>query len=438
MPTGGTIAAPATPPGRSPRALLRVSGPECDRIADERLIGPPPPAAAGPCSLRLDVRRTLPVLAWRARAPRSFTGEDTLELSFPGNPELARRVLASVCAVDGVRPAGPGEFSARAYLNARLTLDQAEGVAALVHAATAEHLEAARELLSGRAGRRYRGWADRVLSLLSLVEAGIDFTDEEDVRPIAPGRLAAELSALAGEIASFLGAAAGREPGPELPVVVLAGAPNAGKSTLFNALLGRRRAVASPLAGTTRDALQEPLGLGSGPRVLLTDLPGLDDAPAGRVEARAQAAARAALAHAAVVLWCDPEGRFDPGAAPPAGAAAAVLRVRTMADRAPTAPPGRDGLCVCALDGRNLDALRLAIADAAYTGSASARVAPRHALALHHAADDLRRAADHARDAPELVAHSLRSALRRFEELAGRLGVEDVLGRIFSTFCIGK
>lgn len=438
MPTGGTIAALATPPGRSARALVRVSGPDCDLLARRALADAPEPPGAGPARLRLGPGLLLPVLAWRARAPRTFTGEDTLELSFPGNPELCRRVLAALCEVEGVRPANPGEFSARAYLNGRLSLEQAEGVAALVSACTNEHLAAARGLLDGSSGARYRDWADRLLTLLSLVEAGIDFTEEEDVRPITPERLRGELAALEGEFASFLGSSGGREAWRETPLVVLAGAPNAGKSTLFNALLGRVRAVSSPVAGTTRDALEEPLTLEDpAHRVTLCDLPGLDDAARSGAAGGAQVAAREALARAAVVLWCDPSGVFEPAEAPPAGPGASVLRVRTKADRHGL-EPGRGDVGVCALDGRNLNALRRLLSESAWGGAALAWAAPRHALALASAAEQVRRAAELAHAGPELAAQALRSALSSMDELAGRLGTEDVLGRIFSTFCVGK
>jgi tRNA modification GTPase len=442
-----TIAAIASPPGRSVRGIVRLSGAATREALAAVLLPPVRPFERALRPARLAVYgSSLPVLVATYRAPRSYTGEDAAEILLPGNPFLLEEVLRSLTALPGVRQASPGEFTARAYLNDRLTLDRAEGVAATIAAESDEQLAAAGALLSGRTGAAYRRWAEELATLLALVEAGIDFTDQEDVVPIAPADLRARLERLSAVIRATLGAETGSEPTLATPRIVLAGAPNAGKSTLFNALLGRRRAVVSDIPGTTRDALEEPLDLshelpGAG-EVLLVDVAGLDEAMAagGAVDAQAQAAARRTLESADAVIHCDPSARFAPL---PVRPGTAVIRVRTMADR-PGAPDA--GIAVCALDGWNLPVLRRAIADAAVgpRSSALAAVLPRHRRALEAAAANLAHATEGIDPAgrslpdPALTASVLRRALDDLGELVGRISPDDVIGRIFATFCVGK
>jgi tRNA modification GTPase len=386
-------------------------------------------------------------------APRSYTGEDAAEVQVPGNPTLVERVVLDMTSREGVRLANPGEFTARAYLNGKLTLDQAEGVAATIAATNEEQLVAARSLLEGRAGAEYRRWAEELTTLLALVESGIDFTDQEDVVPIAPVALLSRINALRREVGAHLGHAGGREAAGALARVALVGRPNAGKSTLFNALLGRKRAVTSPLSGTTRDVLAEELDLGrdvpGASAVLLEDLAGLDPDfhGDGSVSAReAQLAASRAAADADVLLWCDPVGRFDAGGLPVGASRAKVIRVRTFGDQPRTAgEPSREDIAVCALDGWHLAVLRRAIVDAA-TSSRAAGVAallPRHRRAMGEAMGSLADAAGSVGAGPrlrnpELTATGLRGALDSLGELVGQISPDEVLGRVFATFCVGK
>lgn len=459
---GDTIVALASAPGQSRAALIRVSGPGARALADELAPGRFS-RGCRPGRLCLGTPASLPVplLVHGYPAPTSYTGEDVVELEIPGNPSLVERVLGALCARGGVRLAQPGEFSARAYLAGKMTIAQAEGVAAAIAATSAEQLDAARELATGRAGRACLALADECAAILALVEAGIDFVDQDGVVPIAPQDLVGRLARLREAIRGRLGAAEGCEVPAALARVALVGRPNAGKSTLFNALLGRARALTSPRAGTTRDVLEEQLDLsrdapGAG-CVVLMDLPGLDASARGEVDAGAQAAARAALDRADALIWCDPSGRFEgdgAGPIPKSGRGGAgtlratpVVRVRTLADR--PAPGSPQGLAVCALDGWNLGVLRRAIADAACrtpapAGATLAALLPRHRLALARAYAALGEARalpdpDAAcLDAPEAVASWLREALDALGELSGRLGPDEILGRIFSTFCVGK
>lgn len=468
MPLPDTIVALSTPPGRSLRAMVRVSGSGVRGLMYTRLAPVPGGRGAGRTRLSLDAGRSLPVLAAYFPAPGSYTGEDVLEIQFPGGPALAERVIAALTHGRAARPAHPGEFTARAYLAGKLTLDQAEGVAATIAAESAEDLAAARDLRDGGAGGRYTLLAGDLASCLALVEAGIDFTDQEDVAAISPSDLRARLADLAARVGSMLGAQAGFARS-EAPKVALFGPPNAGKSTLFNALLARRRAVTSPHAGTTRDVLSEELDLSSdapgSSSVELLDLPGLDADAADAVGRLSQRHARKALADADLLLWCDPTGRFEAGPEPIIPREdQRLVRVRTFADR-PGAPASGEEIAVCALDGWNLSSLRRAIADQAFSHRAAglAALLPRHRRALQLAAEGLadalelvtpgdagvsRSGAGVSRSGagvspahlshPELIAAALRASLDALDELVGRISPDEILGRIFSSFCIGK
>lgn len=461
------------------RAVVRLSGPSLPALL---LASGPAALLAEPIDLSSitapGVRRAvlrlapgaapLPVLALLYPAPRSFTGEHSAEFLVPGSPLVVQRVIAAVLAHEGVRHATPGEFSARAYLAGRLTLAQAEGIAATIAARSDAELAAAEDLHSGVTGRRFGAWADELATLLALVEAGIDFTDQDDVVAIAPGDLAARLDTLVGALSDHLGAARGAEHRDTLAIVALAGPPNAGKSTLFNALLRRRRAVVSPIAGTTRDVLSERLELaddapGAEP-VMLLDLAGLDADAQGTIDRDAQARARDALAHADVIVHCDPTGRFETPLPPaPGDRSRSIIRARTKADLLLTPPPSGRGpgggrmsmdaasdhsLPLCSLDGTNLAILRRAIADAVSSSppgtSAAASLLPRHRRALTVTLDQLRVAlaqvdrSARALASPELVAGSLRGALDSLSELTGQVTPDDIIGRVFATFCVGK
>ncbi|MBX3403319.1 MAG: 50S ribosome-binding GTPase [Phycisphaeraceae bacterium] len=454
-PAGQTIAAGASGPGRSVRAIIRLSGPGALDVLAALLVAPPagcPGAAAlAPGQLvRVALRpgvaaaAALPCLATVFHGPRSFTGEDSAELLLPGSPALVERVLAAILRQPGTRSALPGEFSARAYLSGKLTIDRAEGIAAGIAAQSSAQFDAARRMLDGTSGAQVRRWADEAANLLALVEAGIDFTDQDDVVPIRRDDLCARLARLRDELSRRLGPGAAWERAGERPRVVLFGPPNAGKSTLFNALLGRGRSVASPAAGTTRDALAETLDLGTDApgshAVTLIDLPGLDTHARGEVGAAMRDRALEEAARADVIIHCDPRGRFAETA--PGPASRPVIRVRTMADL-----PGsksQSGLRVCALDGWNLGPLRRAIADAAHAAppdDAEAAVLPRHRRALAAAIDGLDAATAAAtgdRASAELIAAGLRSALDALGEITGAVTPDDVLGRVFAVFCIGK
>lgn len=442
-----TIAAIASARGGA-RGIVRLSGPDSfavlARVLDGGFAGDEPAARRG--MLALGGGALLPVGVMTFGAGRSYTGQRSAEILTVGQAGVLDRVLGA-CLDAGARHASPGEFSARAYLHGNLSLAEAEGIAARIGARRDAELDAADRLRSGAFGDRCGALADRVAGVLALVEAGIDFTDQEDVVAIDAETLEADLAAVDAEIVAMVGADAARERPGELPSAVLVGPPNAGKSTLFNALLGRERAATGHEAGTTRDAIAEEMELagvgGAGERVRLVDLPGLDDRDAGGVGAgaSAQEAARLAIEASDLLIACDPAGRFeevrDLGHR-------AVLRVRTKGDLVAASEPGlavgkEAGLAVCAIDGWHLDLLKEAIADAALADGGGAGLIPRHRRALLAALGEVRAVADGmGMGEPEMVAAGLRRALDEIGAVAGRVTPDEVIGRVFASFCVGK
>lgn len=461
MPIGDTIVARASAPGPARRAVLRISGPHTAAVLQTLRIDLPPLRGAYKARATVDTPGDLPLLALRFVAPASYTGEDAAELLLPANPHLIETLIDRACAVEGVRRAGPGEFTARAYLAGRLTLAQAQGVAAKVAAESEAALAAADRVLSGRAGDEHRAWADSLAHLLARVEAGIDFTDQEDVVAVTSRELRRRLGELHDALAAAIGPAHA-EWSSDRPLVVLLGPPNAGKSTLFNALLGRERVVAAPTPGTTRDAIIEPLDLSdlASPPVDLADLPGLETDPpvnASAIDIAARRQTLGALDHADLVLLCDATppsnnsgggaphrgGGFQPPVSPPPHAR--TLRIHTRAD-AHIPSPAAD-LSVCAPDGWHIDRLRRLIAASA-SGSRRAddsALIPRHRHHASAARAHLAAAIEELRSQPpddlehaELIAGALRGALDELGEITGRIPPDAIIGRIFAAFCIGK
>jgi tRNA modification GTPase len=318
-------------------------------------------------------------------------------------------------------------------------------------------------LREGRLGSWSAELVDELANLLALVEAGIDFVDQDDVTPIAPGALAARVQAIVRRVDELLTHSRSWGAIEALPRVVLVGAPNTGKSTLFNALLGRERAVISPVRGTTRDVLTEPLTLamdnGVRREVMLVDIAGLD-APIDALDEQVQAAARRAIAAADLLLYVN-DGRSDLASYPlPPGQS--WMRVRTKMDAMEPLSaglPADESICkspegyeisVSALTGQGLHDLRLALASR--LGDRAVSVAgqmlvlqPRHEAAIRSAGDRLRQATallngqifDRLGNA-ELIAGVLREALDDLACIGGVVSADDLIGRVFAAFCIGK
>ncbi|WP_349369561.1 tRNA uridine-5-carboxymethylaminomethyl(34) synthesis GTPase MnmE [Salinarimonas sp.] len=433
-----TIYAPASGFGRAAICVIRLSGPAVRR-ALAALAGDVPEA-------RRLVLRTLrdpargealdQALVAFFPAPHSFTGEDQAELHVHGGLATRAGVLAALGRVEGLRAAEPGEFTRRAFLEGRMDLDAVEGLADLIEAETQAQRRQALRQLEGGLGRLAEDWRRRLIEAQALVEAALDFSDEGDVAAQVEEQAAARMAGLEGEIAAALASAGRGESLREGYVVVLAGPPNAGKSTLMNALARRDVAIVSAVPGTTRDAIEVRCDLGGLP-VTLIDTAGLRETE-DLIEAEGVARTRAKIAGADLVVWLDPA---DAPAAPQADPTAPVLHVRTKADLAGGA--SRGALALSAATGAGVDALLAAIEERARgamgEGGDAVVTRERHRLALERARDALRRgrAALEAGDT-ELAAEDARLAARAVGSISGRVDVEDVLDALFGAFCIGK
>ncbi len=464
-----TVAALATAPGRSAVALIRVSGPDALAVAG-RVLRPaagawPPPerrlvraAACDPATGRLLDR----VLAVAFRAPRSYTGEDAVEVSTHGGLAAPAAVLAALVAA-GARPALPGEFTRRAVLNGKLDLAQAEAVGDLVDARTDTMRAAAVAALDGGLSRRVAALRDRVLDVEALVAYDVDFPEEDD-GPVSRDRVLAAAGAAADAIDALLATVPAGAIARDGAVVVLAGPPNAGKSSLFNALAGEARALVTPVPGTTRDALEvvvePPAPGGRAPWPLrLVDTAGLR-ATADPVERLGVELSERWVGRAHVVLACG-ETPGDVARTREHVAAltrAPVLGVWTKADLRPPSAAAAPGdrpaeggaeapLAVSAESGAGCAALLEAAARvvAARYGAPDPELPlvtrARHRRALEEGRRELGLFVDAwAADLlPATVAAvHLRAAAHALDTLIGGVDTEDVLDRVFGAFCVGK
>ena len=408
-------------------AIVRISGPQAAAALYALAGRDLPSRRAVSVTLRNRAGVVLDrVLALWLPGPQTATGEDTLELHCHGGRAVIAAVEAALAALPGLRAATPGEFTRRAFANGKIDLAEAEGLADLLSAETELQRQSAMAMAGGAFSALVAQWREGILNLSAAVEAVLDFSDEDDVSGL-PITFSTQLVELQGEITTWL-ARPRAEALREGFRVVLAGPPNAGKSTLFNALIESEAAITAPVAGTTRDVLTHPVAI-SGVPFRFFDTAGLRDAAGDPVEAIGIARARAALEQADLVLWLGPQN------AGPAGA----WEIEPQADRNRIATKREPRHWLSAVTGEGMDQLRadlVAAARAALPRPGEAALNARQHRLLAEAGEALSAAAS--LTDPLLVAENLRLTRVAFDVLLGRTTTEDMLDTLFGRFCIGK
>jgi tRNA modification GTPase len=436
------IVALATPPGRAALAVIRLSGSGAFDVAARVITGfqaDPARHATLASFHEADGRPIDRGLYTTFPRPHSYTGEDLVELSCHGGLLVPGRLLAALHAA-GARPAAPGEFTRRAVLNGKLDLVQAEAVGDLIDATAPAQAHAALNQLEGGLSRRLAALRESLIEIQALLSYDIDFPEEDD-GPVAPERIAGQIESAAAQIRRLVATAPSAERLREGALMVFAGRPNAGKSSLFNALLGRERALVTEIPGTTRDAIEAHTDFLGWP-VRLADTAGLWNAPE-KIDRMGVEVSRRYLAAADLVLLCVEAGRDVGEDEDSIAGARPTLLVRTKADL--TAEAGQ-GIAVSALTGEGLGVLRRAAAERVFADRINlvdlepGLTRERHRTTLSRALIALGGAVPHLGSGGDavLAAHHVRQAADALEEMLGFIDIEEVLDRVFGSFCVGK
>jgi tRNA modification GTPase len=443
---GETIAAISTAAGEGAIALVRVSGPEAGAILERVFRGRRPVAEMEShrqyfgAVVEESGQKVDEVLVAVHRAPRSYTGEEVVEIAGHGGVLVTRRVLELLLR-HGARAAEPGEFTRRAFLNRKLDLTQAEAVMDLITAQTDLALRAAQEQLEGRLGERVMALRERLLELLAHLEAFIDFPDE-DIDPDTNEGMLRRLGEIRGGLEELLATAGRGRLLREGVRTVIFGAPNVGKSSLLNLLLGYERAIVSATPGTTRDSLEETISVRGMP-LRLVDTAGVRESE-DEIEQAGIERTRRHVARADLVLHLQ-DASLPPTAEslPEPEKALLVLNKVDLGEDAAWA--GCEAVRISCREERGLEALEIAIEERLLGGAGAPRswglaINARHQECLRQALAFVEAARTGLQNGtpPEFVAEELRAAMDVVGDVVGRVETEDVLGKIFSTFCIGK
>ncbi|MEJ2693482.1 MAG: tRNA uridine-5-carboxymethylaminomethyl(34) synthesis GTPase MnmE [Candidatus Thiodiazotropha sp.] len=448
MSSTDTIAALATPPGRGGVGIIRISGPLSVRVAESIVGSVPTPRNASFARFRDGAGELLDEgLVIYFSAPHSFTGEDVVELQGHGGP-VVMDLLLQRCLKLGARLAEPGEFSRRAFLNDKLDLLQAEAIADLIDAESAAAAKMASRTLQGVFSRKVHDLVEQLTQLRLYVESSIDFPEEE-IDFLSDGKVSADLQSVTDNLGGLLQNAHTGRLLRDGMTLVIAGRPNAGKSSLLNALAGYESAIVTEFPGTTRDILRERISIDGLP-LHIVDTAGIHDST-DPVEAEGIRRARHQIEQADRVLWVF-DDQTDPAhleldrSELPGGVS--VTLIRNKIDLTGKPPAIRQSeqdveIAIAAREGLGLDLLidhLKACVGYQSQGGGEFIARRRHLDALERALDHLRQGADMlaGQRAGELLAEDLRQAQQSLSEITGEFSADDLLGRIFSTFCIGK
>jgi tRNA modification GTPase len=438
-----TIYALSTAPGRAGIAVIRVSGPAAEAVMARIVVGAPKPRVAAFRTLRHPETGEAidqAVVVWFA-APLSETGEDVVEFQVHGSRAVVAALLSALGSIPGCRLAEPGEFARRGFENGKLDLAQVEGLADLIDAETEAQRRQALAQTGGSLSKLYEGWRARLIEISALTEAAIDFSDEGDVAASSFEEARSRAEQLAHEISAHLDDGHRGEILRDGFRVALLGAPNAGKSSLLNALARRDAAIVSAEAGTTRDVIEVRLDLGGLP-VIVSDTAGIREA-ASEVEKEGIRRSLAAAREADLILWLTEKAEKSESIPPLGFSRETSLVIHSKADLPHESQSLQTAdLAVSAKTGAGLDRLIEAIADRAEkavgTRADPALTRARHREALERARADIRTFLTGSPAALELRAEDVRRAAQALGRITGRVDVEDVLDQIFSRFCIGK
>ena len=437
-----TIYAPATAPGRAGVSILRFSGPNA-RFGFETIAGALPEPGRAVLRLLRSVDGAVidQALCLYFAAPKSFTGEDVGEFQIHGSPAVLKSCLDRLAALPGFRLAEPGEFARRAFENGQMDLASVEGLADLIEAETeAQRRQALRQMMGGLS-REVDQWRQALIEVLALFDAALDFADEADVDSDVLIRAKGLLAALYEQMTAALSYGDRGERIREGAVVLLAGPPNAGKSTLLNALARREVAIVSEIPGTTRDLIEVRLDLGGYP-VTVIDSAGMRES-ADPIEKEGVRRSLERAESADLILWLEAAGDERKGPPMPLREAGAeILEVVTQIDRLSGHSDG--AINISAQTGEGMEALitRLSaeITKRFETSAVSAVLSrARHREAVLEAVDFVDRALRSGQESgAELIAEDIRLAARAIGRITGHIGAEDILDQLFSSFCIGK
>jgi tRNA modification GTPase len=427
MDHGSTIVALSS--GAPPAAIgiIRISGPGASAAVSGLAGTLPEPRRARVAVLR-DAHGTVldeALVLWFP-GPRSATGEDLAEFHCHGGRAVLDAVQGALVALPGCRLAEAGEFTRRAFANGRIDLAEAEGLGDLLSAETELQRAAAMANARGGVSSKVEAWRDEALRLSAQVEAALDFSDEDDVSELPEG-FTWNIDRLHAELAEWLARPRSEKLGEGFRVA-LAGPPNAGKSTLFNALVESEAAITSPIAGTTRDAIERSVAIEGVPFTFI-DTAGLRVETADAIEQIGIERARAELARADIVLWLGEEGEGPPGA----------WEIAPMSDAGDFAPKAKARFTLSALTGEGLATLKYALVETARRSLPKPGEAALNAR-QHAALEQAAAALENARSLGDLllVGEELRTARAAFDRLVGRSTTEDMLDTLFGRFCIGK